>query len=264
MSQGWSSHSGEVMARVARAENPGVLELRSLWRDQAVSVGSDVVSGRTFQSRGATLLSLRGGGNLRIARGSQFEVISVNSVRLDSGEMYIDIPKGAHTDASFVAITNAGEFRHLGTQFALSVADGATRLSVREGSVQWHAADGDATVDAGSEVVIDRLRHVMRRIIETRGAQWAWTEAMAPEFDIENRPVSDYLQWYARETGRELVLGDAVTQRQVTAIRMHGNVRGLEPGQALAAVLGSTSLRFQVSPDAIRVSSAGESPTQPQ
>ncbi len=97
-----------------------------------------MVSGRTFQSRGATLLSLRGGGNLRIAQGSQFEVLSANSIRLDSGEMYVDIPKGAHAAASFVAITNAGEFRHMGTQFALSVADGATRLRVREGSVLWH------------------------------------------------------------------------------------------------------------------------------
>jgi ferric-dicitrate binding protein FerR (iron transport regulator) len=261
MSHGWGSHPGEAMASVARAETPGVVELRPLWRDQAVSVGADIATGQRFEARGATLLSLRGGGNLRIARGSQFEVLSVNTVRLDSGEMYVDIPKGAHADASFVAITNAGEFRHVGTQFALSVADGSTRLRVREGSVQWHAADGDATVEAGSEVVIDRLRHVMRRMVEANGAQWAWTEAMAPDVDIENRPVAEFLGWFARETGRELILSDAAAQRQVITIHMHGNVHGLEPGQALAAVLGSTSLRFQVSADAIRVSSAGESPT---
>jgi ferric-dicitrate binding protein FerR (iron transport regulator) len=264
MSHGWDAHPGEVMARVTRAEAPGVLERRSLWRDQDVSVGSDLVSGRTFQARGATLLSLSGGGNLRIAHGSQFEVISANKVRLDSGEMYVDIPKGAHPGASFVAITNAGEFRHLGTQFALSVANGETRLRVREGSVMWHAEDGDATVEAGSEVVIDRLRHVMRRLIETSGSQWAWTEAMAPAIDIENRPVSEFLDWYSRETGRELVVADAATQRQVTTIHMHGDVHGLEPAQALAAVLGSTSLRFQVSPGAIRVSSEGGSPTPSQ
>jgi hypothetical protein len=82
---------------------------------------------------------------------------------------------------------------------------------------------------------------------------------MAPDMDIENRPVGDFLGWFARETGRDLIIADPATQRQVTTIRMHGNVRGLEPAQALAAVLGSTSLRFQVSPDAIRVSFPGES-----
>ncbi len=122
--------------------------------------------------------------------------------------------------------------------------------------------DGDATVEAGSEVVIDGLRHVVRRMVETSGAPWAWTEAMAPEINIENRPVSEFLDWFARETGRELVLADAATQRQVSTVHMHGDVHGLQPDQALAAVLGSTSLRFQISGDAIRVSSAGDSPAQ--
>ena len=185
-------------------------------------------------------------------------------MRLESGEMYVDIPPGAHRDASFVAMTNAGEFRHLGTQFAIAVNDGATRLRVREGRVQWHAANGDSTVTAGSELVIDGLRHVMRRLTDIRGASWAWTEAMAPEININDRPVGDFLGWFARETGRDLIIADAAAQRQVTTIRMHGNVHGLEPAQALAAVLGSTSLRFQVSPEAIRVSSAGESPPPSQ
>jgi ferric-dicitrate binding protein FerR (iron transport regulator) len=254
----------EALARLTRAEAPGVVELHPLWRDAAVNVGTEILSGRTFEARGGTLLALRGGGDLRIAPGSRFEVVSANAVRLDGGEMYVDIPPGAHRDASFVAITSAGEFRHLGTQFAISVNDGATRLRVREGSVQWHAADGDSTVNAGSEVLIDGLRHVTRRMVDSSGPQWAWTEAMAPTVDIENRPLGEFLGWFARETGRQLVIADDATQRQLTTIRMHGNIQGLEPTQALAAVLGSTSLRFQVSDNAIRVSFPGESPPPPQ
>ena len=191
-------------------------------------------------------------------------MLYIVQIRLESGEMYVDIPPNAHRGASFVAITNAGEFRHVGTQFAVSVDDGATRLRVREGRVQWHAADGDSTVTAGSELVIDGMRHVVRQLIDIRGASWAWTEAIAPEINIDNRPVGDFLGWFARETGRDLIISDAATQRQVTTIRMHGNIRGLAPSQALAAVLGSTSLRFQVSPDAIRVSFANKSPPPSQ
>lgn len=257
----WNADAGETLARVARADAPGVVEERSLWREKRLDVGSDLKSGRHFEAQGPALLSLQGGGNLRIARGSRFEVVSANSVRLESGELYVDIPPGAHHDASFVAITDAGEFRHVGTQFELSVDAGATRLRVREGSVQWHASDGDSTVGAGSEVVIDALRHVARRMIETSGAPWSWTESLAPDIEIENRPVGDFLDWFARETGRRLDIADDATKRQVTTIRMHGDIHGLEPSQALVAVLGSTSLRFQVSADAIRVSFAGESPT---
>jgi ferric-dicitrate binding protein FerR (iron transport regulator) len=258
------AYSEQPLAQLARAEAPGVVEVHSLWRDAALNIGSEIKAGQTVEAHGASLLALHGGGNLRIAPGSRFEVVSANAVRLESGELYVDIPPGAHHDASFVAITKAGEFRHVGTQFALAVSDGATRLRVREGRVQWHAAQGDSTVTAGSELLIDGLRHVIRQVIDVRGASWAWTEAMAPEVDIDNRPVGDFLGWFARETGRELIIADASTKRQVTTIRMHGNVRGLEPGQALAAVLGSTSLRFQVSEDAIRVSFAGEPPPPPQ
>jgi ferric-dicitrate binding protein FerR (iron transport regulator) len=256
--------SEEPLAQLARTEAPGVTEVHALWPDAAVPVGSEVKAGHSIQARGASLFTLRGGGNLRVAPGSRLEIVSGNAVRLDSGELYVDIPPGAHRDASFVVITNAGEFRHVGTQFALAVNDGATRLRVREGRVQWHAASGDSTVTAGSELVIDGLRHVMRKLTDIRGASWAWTEAMAPDIDIDDRPVGDFLGWFARETGRDLIIADAATRRQLTTIRMHGNIHGLEPAQALAAVLGSTSLRFQVSPEAIRVSFAGESPPPSQ
>jgi ferric-dicitrate binding protein FerR (iron transport regulator) len=240
------------------------VQVKSWGRESTLALGAPLQSGRRFEARGATLLELSGGGNVRVARDSRFEVLAANTIRLDSGEIYVDIPPGSRTGASLVAITSAGEFRHLGTQFALSVAGGATRLRVREGSVHWHAADGDATVAAGSEVLINRLHQVTRALVGASGAQWAWTETLAPEVNIEDRPVAEFLDWFARETGRHLVLADGKAQRDVNSIHMHGNVHGLEPGQALAAVLGSTSLRFQVSADAIRVSSPGDSPSQSQ
>jgi ferric-dicitrate binding protein FerR (iron transport regulator) len=252
---------GEPMAQLARVEGAGVVELRSLWRDLPVDVGSEMRSGGDFEARGGSLLKLHGGGNVRVAPNSRFEVLSANSVRLDRGEMYVDIPPGAHADASFVAITGAGEFRHLGTQFAIAVVNGTTRLRVREGQVQWRAPDGDSTLPAGTEVLIDRHQNVTRGAVESAGQHWSWVETMAPEIDIDNRPLAEFLDWFARETGRRLEIADAGTQRQVDAIRMHGSVHGLTPLQALKAVMASTSLRFDLPAGAIRVSFAGESPT---
>ena len=253
----------EPLATLARAEGSGVMELHPLWRETAVGVGSVVRSGGDFEARGGSLLALRGGGNLRLAPDSKFEVISANVVRLERGEIYVDIPPGAHADASFVALTNAGEFRHVGTQFAIAVVDGATRLRVREGRVQWRAPDGDSTVPAGTEVFIGRDSHVTRTAVDSAGPHWSWTETMAPEIDIENRPLTEFLEWVARETGRKLVIADERTRLQVGTIRTHGNVRGLPPMQALDAVMASTSLRFDLPAGVIRVSFAGESPTPP-
>lgn len=249
----------EPLATLARAEGSGVMAVHALWPDRRVDVGDELHASSDFVARGAALLELRGGGNVRIAPDSKFEVISANAVRLDRGEMYVDIPPGAHGGAGFVAVTNAGEFRHVGTQFAIAVVDGTTRLRVREGHVQWNAADGQSTLGAGTEVFIDRDRVVTRGSVESSGPHWLWTETLAPEIDIENRPLIEFLDWVGRETGRKIVIADENTRLRLNTILMHGNVRGLPPLKALEVVMISTSLRFDLPAGAIRVSFAGES-----
>jgi len=258
-SRGQQEIPGAPLARVERIDAPGAVELGSWWGESALNVGAELHGGQRLGLRGNTLLSLVGGGNLRVARDSEVQVMSAESVRLVRGEIYVDIPPGSRGARSFVAITDAGEFRHLGTQFAIAVSDGGTRLRVREGSVQWHTLQGESTVNAGTEISIDRDRNVTRQNIDSSGVNWAWTETMAPDPDIENQPLGDFLDWVARETGRELVLADDATREQVARIRMHGDVHGLPPLEALKVVMASTSLRLDLSAGVIRVSFAGGS-----
>jgi ferric-dicitrate binding protein FerR (iron transport regulator) len=254
--------AGAPLARLERAEPPGVVELRPLWRESALDAGADIRVGQKIAVRGGTLFALHGGGDLRVAPHSEIEVVSADTVRLSRGELYVNIPPGSRASGSFTVVTAAGEFRHLGTQYSLAVVADSTRLRVREGSVQWHAGHGESTVNAGTEVVIDRNLDITRHPIEPAGEHWAWVESMAPEIDIDNRPLNEFLDWVARETGRKLVIADEATRRQVAAIRMHGNVHGLEPLQALRAVMASTSLKLELPAGAIRVSFAGAPPAQ--
>ncbi len=259
---GPGAQSGPTVGQLARAQAPGVERVRGWWPDQELVDGAQLHAGEDFAVHGASLVSLPAGGNLRIAPDSRIEVLAANSLRLSSGEMYVDIPRGAVTDG-FTVVTNAGAFRHVGTQFALAVVDGGTRLRVREGRVEWSAADGDSTVDAGTEVFIDRNHNVMRRDIDPAGAEWIWIEALAPAIDIEDQPLAAFLAWVARETGRKIVVADEQTREQIAAIRTHGDVGGLTPMQALTAVMSSTTLHLDVSADAIRVSFARETARPP-
>jgi ferric-dicitrate binding protein FerR (iron transport regulator) len=257
------SAGGAVVGQLARFDAPGVVESRYLRRDAAIEQGSSLHAGQILDVRGDSLITLAGGGNLRVARASAFEVVAANAVKLERGELYVDIPPGSRGSDRFMVVTPAGEFRHVGTQFAVAIVNGATRLRVREGSVQWHASDGDSTVNAGTEVVIERNRTVTQRPIATAGRDWAWAETMAPEIDIENRPLGEFLSWFSRETGRKLVLADDAVRKQTTTILMHGSVRGLTATEALSAVMASTTLRFELLEGVIRVSSARESTTPP-
>jgi len=256
-----ASRGGEVLASLVLSESPGVTQVRAFRSDVAIAAGESLLSDRTYQAQGQALLALEVGGNLRIAAGSRFEVVGKDTVQLDAGELYVDIPPGMHTPSAFVVTTPAGEFRHVGTQFALAVANGGTRLRVREGVVHWVAADGRSAVQAGNEIYISRDGKASHRAIASSDKAWDWTAATTPDFEVENRPLQEFLAWVARESGRELILADEVTRKQVATIRMHGSVKGLTPMQALSAVMTATSLRFELPEGKIRVSFAGDSPT---
>jgi ferric-dicitrate binding protein FerR (iron transport regulator) len=257
-----AERGGEVLANLVLSESPGVTQVRTFRSNVSIAAGESLLSDRTYQAQGQALLALEAGGNLRIAAGSKFDVVGKDMVKLDAGEMYVDIPPGMHAPAAFVVTTPAGEFRHVGTQFALAVADGETRLRVREGVVHWVAADGQSAVQAGSEVHISRDGKASRGAIASSDKAWDWTSVTTPHFEVDNRPLQEFLAWVARESGRELVLADEGARKQVATIRMHGSVNGLPPMQALSAVMAATSLRFELPEGKIRVSFAGDSPTR--
>jgi hypothetical protein len=256
-----TSADGEVLGELARADAPGIVEALYLRRDVTLTPGSSLRIGQSLDVRGNSLVTLAGGGNLRVARASAVEVIAANAVKLERGELYVDIPPGSRDSDRFMVVTPAGEFRHVGTQFAVAIVDGLTRLRVREGSVLWHASEGDSTVSAGTEVLIDRNRKVTQRPMAIAGRDWSWAESMAPDFEIENRPLQEFLEWFSRETGRKLVMGDDAVRKQAATIRMHGNVHGLTAVEALTAVMAATTLRFELPEGLIRVSSARETTT---
>ncbi len=250
--------SGALLGTVARAEAPGLQRTQWLRHDVPLIEGSELRVSQALDARGDALINLSGGGNLRVARATAFEITSPDAIRLDRGELYVDIPPGSRASAQFTVVTADGEFRHVGTQFSVAVGNRQTRLRVREGTVLWRAATGESRVDAGSEVTIG-AGGAQHRAIPTAGRDWTWAESLAPEIDIENRPLREFLEWFSRETGRKLVLADEPARRQVGSIRMHGNVRGLTAMEALAAVMASTTLHYDLPEGSIRVSSASDS-----
>lgn len=255
--RGAGAERGDMVAHLVRFESPGVVEVHLLGDTQPLAEGAVLRAGHEYSASGQALLQIEGGGNLRIAAGTEIEILARDDVMLKKGEFYVDIPHGTHASASFVARTSAGEFRHVGTQFALAVDDGETRLRVREGSVHWLAADGESTVGAGREVIFASGVRSAERAIDPAGHEWDWTAKSTPTFEIEDRPLGEFLEWVARESGRKLVLTDEQARKRIATIRMHGSVNGLTPLQALSAVMAATDLRYELPDGQIRVSFAG-------
>lgn len=95
--------------------------------------------------------------------------------------------------------------------------------------------------------------------IPTYGKDWEWVESIAPPYEIENRLLSDFLQWVARETGRHITFLDDKAKRLASRTRLHGSIEGLRPLEALDQVLSATSLRSEVVNGEIRIRSSDAS-----
>ncbi len=248
----FQGEEGPSFGNVVRIERGSLESATNFLRRHDLGVGADVPSQQAITSAGTSLISLVQGGLLRAAPGTSFEGVGANEVVLRSGQLYLDFPQGA---AQFVLRTPAGTFEHVGTQFEASVSGGETRIRVREGSVKMNTAVAAQLVSVGTEVVVSNAGAVTRRSLPTYGPDWAWVESIAPEFEIENRELVDFLSRVARETGRRVEFVDDRARDVAGHTLLHGSVHGLAPLAALEQVLSTTSLRYEIHDDAIRVSS---------
>lgn len=216
---------------------------------RGLSVGDRIYRGDLVATgKHGVALALDNGFSLRVAEGSTVSFDTVNELTLLSGRLYADTGRSIYDDRSITVNTAIGSATDQGTQFAVAFFDGNMRVSVREGSVDvtnrhdsYTAAAGDVlTLDGNSTVEIER--------IAVYGSDWDWASDLAPTFDIENRTLLEFLQWAARETGRELVFENESVRMAAMGTRLHAPVSDLTltPGEALDSVLPTTNFQYDV------------------
>ena len=64
--------------------------------------------------------------------------------------------------------------------------------------------------------------------------------------ELEGMSLSRFLAWAARELGREVAFGPALTDTDLASVVVHGSTEGLTPGEALGAVLATTRFRAEL------------------
>ena len=255
----WLRPSAAVVSvgTIARLESGGLALQSNLYADRTLGVGTVLHAGETIASHGSALINLQEGGTLRVAPGTVLTAQSPNEMELREGRIYVDLPPGLVRSSTFRVATPSGLVEHLGTQFEVSTVNSDVRIRVREGAIRLRRPSGTETAEAGTELVVPQAGPVVRERLQTHGRSWAWVEALAPDFEIEDRQLMDFLQWAGRETGRQVDFGDDHAREVAVRTRLRGSVSGLTPLEAIERVLSTTSLRFELHGDAIRVSSGG-------
>jgi len=237
---------GELMADVSRSV--GVVQVREGesgdWQGamaaQRLRVGETVHTG----ADGRVALALRDGVSLRLDHDTSVALVSADRVDVRAGAVYVDSGVTGPSAARLQVGTPAGVVRHVGTQYEARILNGSTRVRVREGRVDVTPANGPPrTLEVGDQILVTGTGVEERSRIEPSSTEWNWASSAAPEFDINGKAVQEFLAWAGRETGLKVVFTSAESAAEAKRAVLSGSIAGLDPDEALAAVLPTTSLK---------------------
>ncbi|MBM4218240.1 MAG: hypothetical protein FJ171_01105 [Gammaproteobacteria bacterium] len=224
------------------------------WR--AMDGGDVVLAGRTLETGpdGRAALALPGGVSVRVDRGTRVALVEPGVLTLVRGALYVDSGAGQARLARLRIETPAGSVRHVGTQYELRLLDSGVRLRVREGRVEFRSPDGAMEQGAGGEqLMILGDGRVQREATTRHGPSWDWVADAAPAIDLEGMTLSRFLAWAGRELGREVAYAPELAETDLAAVVLHGSTQGLTPGEALQAVLATTSFSAAIAGEEIRI-----------
>lgn len=206
-------------------------------------VQSPVHAGDTLDTREARVALTFGDSlSLRVDRRSRLRFEGRGQITLLQGALYVD-SGGINAVPALRIGTPAGEVRHVGTQFQVVVTENTTRVRVREGRVLLTGASPvPADIAPGDELRVSGTQLQWQRGLPSFGAEWEWTAAIAPPFDMENRPLAEFLTWVAREHGWQVRYEAEGLQDRTREIRLHGSLDGLDAHAMLERVTWVTGL----------------------
>jgi ferric-dicitrate binding protein FerR (iron transport regulator) len=240
----WIAPNRDPVATIARIDGALQLTAASAEAAAAARVGQRVSVGESLRTDAATRVALafNDGLSVRIDAGSTVELVAPNRLRLSAGAVYVDADPGRPHDSLEVQ-TRAGIVHHVGTQYQVRQDIRAVEISIREGRVEIAGLQGANRASAGEVLRILSGGSIERTSISPYDASWQWAIAAAPAFNIDNRLLSDFLDWVARETGKRIVYASPGALQVAQSVVLRGSIGGLDPESALVPVLSTTDLR---------------------
>jgi ferric-dicitrate binding protein FerR (iron transport regulator) len=139
--------------------------------------------------------------------------------------------------------------RDVGTQFEVRYREREQRVRVREGAVVMQLGTQEYRGSAGEQLLVSPAGDVQRAVIAADDSSWEWVQLVARAPDIENRPLSELMEWVTRETGRPVRYESAAVRALTEGTILHGSIRNLAPLPAARTVLATTDLDLEILAD---------------
>lgn len=184
--------------------------------------------------------------SLRIDANTLLRVDAASEFTLLSGRIYVDTGDRIYPDRHVTIHTATGTATDVGTQFSVLFEDADMSIAVREGLVNVKEGNETHSARRGDRVTVRPGAGAQFETVEIHGPEWSWVTALAPEFDIENSSLLEFLRWVERETGMALKIESEDVRVETRRSRLHGSIAGMAPLDALEAVLATTQFTYSI------------------
>jgi hypothetical protein len=101
-------------------------------------------------------------------------------------------------------------------------------------------------VSAGRQLVREVGGRVEISSCACSGESWFWVGETTPAFQLEGGTVRDYLRWFSRESGIEVVFEPDGLEPRVGDVRLHGRLPSMNPVATPQVVLPSCGLEGEL------------------
>jgi ferric-dicitrate binding protein FerR (iron transport regulator) len=248
--------AASVLLAVTLNPGPGEIAMNKLGSVALVvggSGGDSFISGSninrndtiTTSSGQSVSIVLNDGLSLRVASNSSLHFNAADDFTLTTGKVYADSGQSIYRDRGITIHTDVGSAMDIGTQFVVEYLDGNMAVAVREGRVDVSQEQESYLAVAGEKLFLQPDTSFVITPISVNDSSWDWAVALAPAFDIHNKPLLDFLKWTARELGKELVFVDNETRMAAMRAILRGSVANLSLEEALQSELATTKFQYR-------------------
>jgi len=210
-------------------------------------------------SEGAYLtLQLQDQSELRIADNTELN-FSSKVIDLNSGQLYHDTDESLQASPLTIK-TPYGEVQHVGTRYLVSNTQNQLQVAVRSGQVKitphqfasQNTVNNKQLISQNQMITINNQGEAHLSPISLHAPLWDWTFLAQEAFDLNDKSLYEFVQWYAHQTGMEIDWQNLESPSK--RVRLQGNIKNMTAEKALQTVFYSTQYSYSIDKGVLHIS----------
>ena len=205
------------------------------------------------QANNRLYVRLNNGNSFRLDENTTLRINTSDNFSLLNGQIYIDSDN--HNGNHKLTIeTQLASIDHIGTRYSISYIDDSLNVSVRDGLV---LVDGvgleDHHIEKGKQYTQSSSGDIRFDSINPYDDKWLWTQKISQNFEIQDKSMSEYLDWVSSETGFPINWHNYDVKTKAKDVILSGSINGIMPIDSIDVIFPTTRFSYELNNNEIYV-----------